>query len=116
MSSLEVKCTVPVYPSPTFPHGSVAWTVIPYESPAMIGPGDPMIVKCVAGSLPFSVTVLMLEPLALVALQRKTYMSATSGVNVGLRIVVDDNVAMEPAGRRMTVHSHDVAVCGDVSS
>ena len=39
-----------------------------------------------------------------------------SGVKVGLRTVVDDNTAPEPAGWRTTLHVHDVAVCGVVSS
>ena len=43
-----------------------------------------------------TVVMLVLSPLE--AMSWKRYRSATSGVNVGLRIEVDDSVAVEPEG------------------
>jgi hypothetical protein len=96
--SVEVKCNragVSVRDIP--PRDHRAATVAVNASPAVIGP-KMLTVNVVAGSFPLRITVLMLDPLALVALQRKTYMSGTSGVNVGLRMDVEESVAVDPFG------------------
>ena len=50
------------------------------------------------------------------AVSRKTKSSGTSGVKVGLRIVVEESVAVDLEGRRTSSQSHCVAVRGEVSS
>src|SRR5438874_2216988 len=52
----------------------------------------------VATGIPTSVTSVTLVKEPFDATRRMTYKSAISGVNVGLRMVVDDSCAEEPAG------------------
>src|ERR1041385_4435168 len=59
---------------------------------------------------------MQIAPAALVANRRKTYKSATSGVKVGLRTLVAESFADDPAGWRIWVHRQVTAVCGLVSS
>ena len=62
-------------------------------------------------------TVVMLwAPESSEAVSRKMKSSGTSGVKVGLRIVVEESVAVELDGRRTSSQSHCVAFRGEVSS
>jgi hypothetical protein len=75
----------------------VAGAAMPHDAP-------PPVTVAVGADHACSPTVLMLTPLLLVATQRKTKRSSTSGSTCGLRSVVEERVAVDPDGRRTMLH------------
>jgi hypothetical protein len=61
-------------------------------------------------------TVVMLAPVPAVAMSRNLKSPGTSGVNVGLRTVVDERSAVASTGRRITLQRNSLAVDGELSS